>query len=89
MRLTKGVTMGRACTCRYRNILSDRQRPSRQILSVSTSAHNRAMAPLERSDLTDISEAAMPTVEPRAVAVTRRGTVNTDVHMGCHVALMR
>ena len=40
--------IGCACTCRYRNISSDRQRPIMRRRSLSTPAQRRAIAPPAR-----------------------------------------
>jgi hypothetical protein len=54
------ATTGNAWTWRYRSISSDLHRPSRRILSVSTLAQSRAMAPDDRRERTEMSEEVMP-----------------------------
>jgi hypothetical protein len=60
---------------RYRSISSERQRPRRRILSVSTSAQRRAIVPPERSDLAEMSSGRKPKSGPRAVMAMRREAV--------------
>jgi hypothetical protein len=62
----RGATIGRAWAWRYHSISSDLQRPKSRILSVSTSAHSSAIAPLDHREQTDMSSGVMPSVLPSA-----------------------
>jgi hypothetical protein len=75
--------MGNAWTCRYRSISSDFQRPRSLILSVSTAAHSRAIAPEERKDRIEMSLGVMPQVAPMAATAVRRCWVRMVVVMDC------
>jgi hypothetical protein len=66
MRLAKSRMMGCACIVRYRSISSERHRPSTRMVSESTCAHKRAMAPVVRKDQVLTSLAAKPMTEPKA-----------------------
>ena len=52
MAAERPVITGCACTCKYRYISSDRQRPTRRIRSLSIPAHRRAIAPPARVERT-------------------------------------
>lgn len=75
------ATTGKACTCRYRSISSDLQRPRSRILSVSMLAHNNAIAPEEHRERMEISVSVMPYVVPKAWAVALRAEVRWVVVM--------
>jgi hypothetical protein len=66
---------GIACTCKYRNISSDRHLPMRRMTSVSTWAHRRAIAPPGRRLHAEMSLGWIPklgrscTATPRSCAV--------------------
>jgi hypothetical protein len=53
-------------------------------VSVSTLAHNKAIAPDARSDLTEISSGFMPYKCPKVVTVIRKWDVNVEVSKFLH-----
>jgi hypothetical protein len=53
-------------------------------MSVSTLAHNKAMAPDEGSDRTEMSVGLMPQAGPRAETVVRNCAVRVEVVMVYH-----
>ena len=67
---------GRAWACRYRNIASDFQRPTRRMVSASTLPQRSAMAPPARRLRALMSDAAKPRPE-RALAEERRTAVRS------------
>jgi hypothetical protein len=54
------------------------------MVSVSTLAHNKAIAPDARSDLTEISSGFMPYKCPKVVTVIRKWDVNVEVSKFLH-----
>ena len=56
----KVAMAGTACVCKYRNIASDFQRPTSLIVSVSTRAHRRAVAPPGRRERAVSLEGSRP-----------------------------
>jgi hypothetical protein len=85
MRGANGAVIGKACTCRYLSISSLRQRPSSRMRSESTSAHSKAMAPLDRSDRMDMSVGRTPVLWARLAAAQRRCWVRMEVVMTSQV----
>ena len=63
---------GYACKCKYRSIWSERQRPINLMMSGSTLAHSRAIAPPARRARAEMSDEARPRVGNNTVAARRR-----------------
>jgi hypothetical protein len=59
-----GMTIGRAWTWGYCIILLDLRQPKSRIVSVSISAHSKAIVPLDLKEQMEISSVVMPTVVP-------------------------
>lgn len=71
--------------CRYLSISSERQQPKRQMMSVSTAAQKRPMAPEEQRERMDVSVADMLQAVLKAQSAEQRCLVSREAVIGCQV----
>lgn len=79
--MASSARSGKACTCKYLNISLLRQQPKRWMMSVSTLAQRRAMAPLALQERIEMSTAEIPYAAPITVVVRRSWNVKVVLSM--------
>jgi len=85
MLAANGAMSGKVWTCKYQRISSLCHLHSTLIVSESTFAHSKAMAPNDCRERIEISDAFIPKVCPMAVTVMRKLVVGMEVSIRFHV----